>query len=224
MRAVNLVGNVYGRLTVIASAEKLRGRAAWLCQCDCGVQKVVSQDHLRRSLVKSCGGHSSANTAPLSAEMLREVLDYDCDTGFFTAKQASGTRPKGAILDGCQKGNGYLVIGVCGKQYYAHRLAWLFCNGEWPSGQIDHIDGNRANNAIKNLRDVEQLTNIQNIRKATASNALGVLGVTPWHGGKFRASIGHEGQRYHLGLFLSADEAHDAYIQKKRELHKGCTL
>ena len=224
MRLRDLTGNSYGRLTVVALADKVDGRSAWLCRCDCGAEKVVRDDHLKRSLVKSCGGHSASRQGPLTAAMLRDALDYNRDTGVFTARLTSGTRTAGDAAHGCKKDNGYFVIGVEGKQYYAHRLAWLHCYGEWPRNQIDHIDGNRANNAIENLRDVSRDVNMQNLRRATSVNVLGVLGVTPWHGGRYRASIGLNGQRYHLGLFATEAEAYAAYVAKKREIHEGCTL
>lgn len=223
MRIIDQVGNTYGRLLVLERAEPQGRRAAWLCLCDCGRTKVVRDDWLKRGSVITCGTHRLAGM-PLTAELLREHLDYDQNAGIFTSKVRSGSRQPGTVLQGCRKDNGYLVIGVCGKQYYAHRLAWLFVHGHWPVNQIDHIDGDRANNAIANLRDVAQQVNAQNIRRATASNVLGVLGVTPWHGGRFRASIGLHGKRYHLGLFGSEEEAYEAYVRKKRDLHEGCTL
>lgn len=223
MRIIDQVGKTYGRLKVLSRAEPQGVRAAWLCLCDCGRTKIVRDDRLKSGAVTTCGSHRFPAT-PLTAEMLRAQLDYAPSTGVFTAKVRSGTRPPGTVLHGCKKDNGYLVIGVCGKQYYAHRLAWLFVHGDWPDDQIDHVDGDRSNNAIANLRDVAQQVNGQNLRSATAASALGVLGVTSWHGGRFRASIGLNGKRYHLGLFATEKEAYEAYVRKKRELHEGCTL
>lgn len=52
----DLIGNVYGRLTVIAEAERLPGkRACWVCQCECGNTVTVVGDNLRRGHTKSCG-------------------------------------------------------------------------------------------------------------------------------------------------------------------------
>lgn len=56
----NLVGERFGRLTVIAPAEDFirkdgRHRARWLCRCDCGNEKVVYGENLTRNVTKSCG-------------------------------------------------------------------------------------------------------------------------------------------------------------------------
>ena len=54
----NEIGNVYGKLTVIARAKRPDGRPAgayWLCQCECGNEKVVRGADLRRGGVNSCG-------------------------------------------------------------------------------------------------------------------------------------------------------------------------
>lgn len=56
MKAINLLGQKFGRLTVIARAESDKfGKAQWLCQCECGKQKVIASASLRRGLTKSCG-------------------------------------------------------------------------------------------------------------------------------------------------------------------------
>jgi hypothetical protein len=49
------IGNRYGRLVVIKRAENQGTRAQWLCQCDCGTEKVISGKHLRRGTTTSCG-------------------------------------------------------------------------------------------------------------------------------------------------------------------------
>jgi len=55
--AIDLVGQVYGRLTVLSRAEKLpgSGRARWLCGCECGMEKIIGGDSLRNGHTKSCG-------------------------------------------------------------------------------------------------------------------------------------------------------------------------
>jgi HNH endonuclease len=53
-------------------------------------------------------------------------------------------------------------IGLDGKLYVASRIAWLMYYGEWPSQLIDHIDGDRMNNRIRNLRDVSHTVNMNN--------------------------------------------------------------
>src|SRR5882672_6509481 len=47
-----LVGMRFGRLTVISRSN---GRSMWLCICDCGNNKAVRTDHLKRGATRSCG-------------------------------------------------------------------------------------------------------------------------------------------------------------------------
>jgi len=162
--------------------------------------------------------------ANLTAEILRLHLDYDPASGNFLRKRRSGTAHTGDIA-GWSEPHGYIKISVAGKKYYAHRCAFLFMNGAWPVGVVDHIDGARANNAWGNLREVSQSVNLQNLKCARKDNKTGLLGVC-FHKGarKFTASIFVEGRSQHLGLFDSAEAASEAYLVKKRLLHEGGTL
>lgn len=92
-------------------------------------------------------------TDPITLEHLRKILHYDPASGRFTWLRATSWRVRvGAVAGSVNKRLGYVVIGIGGVTYYAHRLAWLYVHGEMPSDQIDHIDGDRANNALVNLR------------------------------------------------------------------------
>ncbi len=52
---LDLTGQRYGRLTVIAPAPHVGRRTAWLCRCDCGRETVVTSGHLRSGHTSSCG-------------------------------------------------------------------------------------------------------------------------------------------------------------------------
>jgi len=158
----------------------------------------------------------------LTQARLREVLLYDPDTGVFTWRSTGSGRkePVGTVNSG-----GHLRVQVDQRFYYLHRLAWFWVNGEWPSRTLDHINGDPTDNRIANLRDVTQQVNTQNARKAHCDSRSGVLGVTPSANGKrWRASIGVNRQVKHLGTFDTAEQAHEAYLNAKRQLHKGNTL
>ena len=88
----------------------------------------------------------------LTAELARDVMDYDPDTGVFRWKASRGARRAGAVA-GHLASIGYWYIQVDGRHYLAHRLAWLITNGAFPADQIDHIDGDRANNRLANFRE-----------------------------------------------------------------------
>lgn len=126
------------------------------------------------------------------------------------------------LYAGCLAKHGYWVVRVKGKNYYAHRLVWLLHNGGWPEHQLDHIDGNRANNALSNLRlcPEGQLDNNQN-RAKSKNNKSGYTGVC-WatKRGAWQAQIKVAKKIKWLGYFASAEKAYEAYCSAKAEHHK----
>jgi hypothetical protein len=161
----------------------------------------------------------------LTAGQLKSILSYCSKTGVFIRKTRSAKGVQIGDIAGGNSSNGYVYISIHGMNYPAHRLAWLYIHGEWPSNVIDHIDGNRKNNAIKNLRDVPHITNCQNIHKAKPSSKTGLIG-SSWCKvtNKFKAQIRINGTNKYIGLFGTAEEAHAAYLSVKRQLHAGCTI
>lgn len=109
--------------------------------------------------------------------------------------------------------------------YFAHRLAWFYVHGEWPKGHVDHINGNRDDNSAGNLRDVSPTVNAQNLRKARSDNKSGLLGVC-WveRVKRWKAQINVHGAHLTIGFYESKEEAHQAYVQAKRQHHAGCTI
>ena len=159
----------------------------------------------------------------LTAHQLRELLQYNADTGLFTWLERVDGRVKAGSVAGYKSGVGYLQVCVLGRQYLAHRLAWFYFYSHWPKGQIDHISGDRSNNSIKNLRDVSRRVNSQNQRRAMSNNICGLLGVSPSRG-RWQAQIVLDGKVTHIGRFDTPEEAHAAYLGKKRLMHAGCTI
>lgn len=160
----------------------------------------------------------------MNAEELRNILNYNPLTGVFTwSIRRKGGRGIGKEA-GARMSHGYRSIGIDGRDYTAHRLAWLYVHGEWPAAYIDHINGDRADNRISNLRDVSQSVNMQNVYAPKSNNKSGFRGVS-WHKqrSKFAARIKVDGKYRSLGLFESPEKAAAAYIAAKRELHEGCT-
>lgn len=160
-------------------------------------------------------------TANLTATLLREDFHYDPDTGVFTRLRSSGGIKAGAI-SGSVNSDGYLDIRVLGKLYRAHRLAWLYMTGEWPSGVIDHRDHQKTNNKYANLRDVTHAVNLQNQIRARSDSHLGVLGVIR-SGPKFRAEISVDGKSRHIGSYDTPEQASEAYWAAKSRLHTPAT-
>lgn len=151
---------------------------------------------------------------------LKKRLSYNPDTGVFTRLLYARGSVAGTI--NCK---GYVAIMICKKLYLAHRLAWLYVHGAFPTKAIDHIDGNRANNAISNLREDAAQLNNQNRRNSQSNSNSGVLGVHfDSRKSKWVAQIRHSGKNRHIGVFDSADDAHAAYVKEKRIHHEFNTL
>ncbi len=150
----------------------------------------------------------------LTQQQLKETLSYDENTGQFRwIAKRRGIIP-GSIAGSKQK-KGYIAISVNLVDYYAHRLAWLYVYGEFPKDQIDHINGDKADNRIANLRESSDSENQQN--HSTKNGTLGTTLVKSV--GMWAAQIKHNGTRYYLGIFRSRQEAHEAYLKAKRKLH-----
>lgn len=159
-------------------------------------------------------------------DRLREVLDYDAETGLFVWKVATGLRNKVGAIAGNKNKRGYITIGVDRSIVRAHRLAWYYHYGQFPQYSIDHINGIRHDNRICNLRDVSNTVNTENQKRAPSHNrSSGALGVSrEKNHRRWRAVIQTNGQQKHIGYYDTIEEAQNAYINKKRQLHTGCTL
>lgn len=154
----------------------------------------------------------------ITQDELKRLLDYDTETGMFTWKVVGGRN----IFEGKKAGrinqDGYIEIKVAGKIYKAHRLAWLWLNGDIPP-IIDHINRDRADNRPCNLRPATRSQNRTN-SILFHNNATGFMGVTKRHDcNRFNAKIRADGKNKHLGNFLSAEEAHAAYVREAIRLH-----
>ncbi len=159
----------------------------------------------------------------LTQARLKELLHYDPETGVFTWLVRTSTCIRVGDIAGYRDGDGYLRIGICGGQYRAHRLAWLYMTGKWPIDQIDHKNAVKNDNRWKNLREATCAINNQNKRKALRNNRTGFLGVSR-NGKGFIAQIKINEKRRNLGTYPTPELAHEAYLKAKRELHAGCTL
>lgn len=160
----------------------------------------------------------------MNQQFLKQYLLYDQQTGAFTWAKASGGKPAGASAGFVQR-NGRHAIGLLGRTYQAHRLAWLYVHGVWPRDMVDHINGDPLDNRIANLREADNALNMQNQRRPNRANKSGYLGVCfNKRAGKWQAAIGVEKKVRYLGLYQSPEAAHQAYLTAKRELHPGGML
>lgn len=194
-------------------------RSAWFFEWLDGKEPRNYRAAIVRALAIREGRYGGTEKS-ITAEFVRSVLLYDSESGLFTWPLG---RERKTQIAGFLGKFGYWQINICGRRIPAHRLAWLYITGVWPENEIDHLDGNRANNRFSNLRDVTHTVNLQNLRKAMPTSQTGLLGCHP-HDSKFSAQIRVGGKVRHIGIYATAEEGHAAYIAAKRRLHEGCTI
>lgn len=154
----------------------------------------------------------------LTQSRLKELLNYNPDTGEFSWLVAAGRVMRGAKAGHLHSG-GYRHIQIDGKVYRAHRLVWLYMTGAWPSDQIDHRNVVRDDNRWDNLREATNAENCQNAN-LYKNNRSGFMGVA-WESRrqKWKAAIMVAGRHKHLGYFTTPEAAHAAYLAAKSILH-----
>jgi len=169
----------------------------------------------------------------LTQNYLKECLDYNQDTGIFTWKERPLSHFKNeSIMNninsrfagkqaGTINGGGYIQIQLKGIFFKAHRLAWFYIYGYMPENDTDHISSIRSDNRICNLREANRSENCQKLKKAKSGmTSTGLLGVS--YNKKqcsFYSRIQINKNKKFLGYFKTPEEAHNAYLQAKRQLH-----
>lgn len=156
--------------------------------------------------------------SPPDIEALTSALDYDPSTGTFTWKRPLASNCVIGREAGYITSYGYRQIQFNGKQYKAHRLAWFITFGTWPD-LIDHIDMDKANNAIANLREATTSENSRN-QSTGNRNSSGVRCVH-WHSTKKRwvVKVTRDGREHYGGSFTDLHDAKLASEKLRRELH-----
>ncbi len=158
------------------------------------------------------------NNQILTQEELRKYLSYDESTGLFIRLVASQGVKVGDVA-GAIVGRGYIRIQLNFERYYAHRLAWFYMYGEFPVGEVDHIDGDRKNNRISNLRVCLKNENLRNA-KIRIDNKSGFRGVS-WNKrkGRWSAQAAVDKKQYYLGYFTTPEAASAAYQAFAKKHH-----
>ena len=156
--------------------------------------------------------YSGGNTKTIPYNRMRELFNYV--DGHLIRKTTKSSRAKaGDIAGSFHKATGYIHICVDGTKYSAHRIIYGLHFGVIPNGlEIDHINGNRADNRIENLRLVTRRENMLN-----QNNAKGYY----WNKDreKWFAQIKVDGVQKFLGYFEKEEDARQAYLDAKKEFH-----
>lgn len=184
----------------------------------------------------SYGDSIMASKALPSPEVLRQLLRYDPETGklFWLPRTAdlfvSGHRTRegncgnwnsrfaGREAFTADDGMGYRQGSIFGVLYRAHRVAFALMTGGWPTGLVDHIDGDGRNNRWANLRPASSAENARN-KRLTALSVSGVKNVRQTGSGKWSSRITVDRKCQHLGTFDSIEDAAAAYAKASAELH-----
>lgn len=153
----------------------------------------------------------------ITQEELKELLHYDSETGVFTWITSPNRRMKAGSIAGALQ-NGYVVIKVKGYTYYrAHKLAFLYMTGEFPSDQVDHVNRVKNDNRWENLRQCTHQQNTFN-RKRRTNTSSGYNGVyRDGTSNKWTAGITVSGRYIRLGLFVNkvvASRVYESYLKK----------
>jgi hypothetical protein len=164
-----------------------------------------------------------ADKADITPDLIRQLIRFEPETGkyfwrerprdMFDADRSYNwwnTRFSNKETLNVKSGTGYLCVDILGRNYKAHRVIWAYHHGEWPAGQIDHINGDRCDNRLSNLRVVTNAINSKNRRAGTA-NTSGFVGVG-WLKvrKKWGAQIMVNGKTISLGRFSDIADAIDA--------------
>jgi hypothetical protein len=151
----------------------------------------------------------------ITLDELRTFVRYDQDTGNFVwlVKRPGNNFSGVGKVAGRISNQGYVQVQINGRRYQGHRLAWLYVRGEWPSGEIDHINGCKADNRFVNLRSATRSQNQAN-NSVSLRNRSGRKGVG-WNAkvGKWQVQIGVRGKIIYLGLFDDIDMASNVYAK-----------
>lgn len=155
----------------------------------------------------------------ITQERLKELFDYNPETGLFIRKVRLGGRASVGKVVGSLTEKGYLKVYIEGKNYFLHRLAFLFMTGCSPKYEIDHINNNRSDNSWKNLREVLPYENALN-RLTYKDSRSGMKGVT-WNEKYqyWQARITVNGVCKSLGCYKEKQDAITVMLTARLELH-----
>ena len=153
-------------------------------------------------------------------KIAKDLLDYNPETGVLTWKNVSNRTDRYGMKAGwVDRTKGYRKIEIKGFSFSAHRICWLLAYGEYPKYEIDHINGIKDDNRLKNLRQATHSQNCMN-QKIKVNNKVGYKGVhLRKDTQKYVSIIWKNGKCHYLGQYEAAEQAHDAYVKASVVIH-----
>jgi len=141
---IDLTGQRFGELVVLSLAPlKLKNRPAWLCRCDCSIERVVRAEDLRSGMAKSCGKHKTAvarEIASQSAKRLRLYQDHGTRSRLYTIWRAMKWRCHDPAHSAWARYGG-AGVKVCAEWLVFQRFrSWALSSGYEESLSLDRID------------------------------------------------------------------------------------
>lgn len=216
----DLTNMKFGRWTVISRAENLGTRVQWLCRCDCGTERVVRADCLRRRQSESCGclakerswiAHKMYNDYIIDGDVTKVITNQQ-DVILIDTSDIDKVKPYYWYVDD----RGYARTALAkGSHIRMHQL--ILPNRDGLS--VDHISGNTLDNRKCNLRLCTQAENSCNcrLRKDNTSGYKGVIKRISKTGKiKYAAYIGYNYKHIYLGEYVSLDDA--VFARKQAEI------
>lgn len=154
----------------------------------------------------------------MNAYELRKYFDYR-DGELYWKEKSNRKVIVGKQVKTYLSNSGYRLFGFMRKTRIHHRMIFAWHHGYFPA-QVDHIDGNPANNCIENLRACNQFQNQAN-RKANKSNKSGYKNVN-WddRSQAWEVKFLCNGQRMHFGYFKDIELAGLVAIEARNK-HQG---
>ena len=136
-------------------------------------------------------------------------------TGAFTRRVRLSSRANVGDRAGWKDEHGYVKVSIDYGRYYAHRLAWLYTHGDWPPEEIDHMNGDRADNRIANLRLATHSENSQHRLRARAKS--GVRNVYP-NRDRWCVQVRKDGRTHCFGTYDTVEQAAGVAKRERQRL------
>lgn len=147
----------------------------------------------------------------IDAETLKNLFIYLPDKGVFINRITRSSNAMEGTEAGSLQNNNYVSIHIAGRKYLAHRLAFLYMTGQFPSKFVDHINGLRSDNRWNNLRECSNSQNMHNLQREKKN-------VYP-NGSGFMVRLSKDNKDYYLGTFRSEKEALDVALKARKTYH-----